>query len=71
MDLAKDVLTKLEINDKKVIDKASEHLRLLQIKSNSLQITEYAKTAICLDIASTNTDTAFNQVRKCKQTQSK
>lgn len=63
MDLVKDVSSKLEIDDKKVISKASEHLRLLQVKSNSLQITEYAKIVICLDIAATNTDTAFNPVR--------
>lgn len=62
--LLNDVSKKLEINDKKVISKASEHLRLLQVKGSSLQLNEYAKIAICLDIAATNTDTVFNQVRK-------
>lgn len=65
MDLVSDVSKKLEIDDKKVINKASEHLRLLQVKSSSLQITEYAKVVICLDIAASNTDTTFNQVRNC------
>ncbi|KAJ6626123.1 Origin recognition complex subunit 6 [Pseudolycoriella hygida] len=61
MDLVKDVSKKLDIDDKKVIDKASEHLRLLQVKNSNLQITEYARIVICLDIAASHTDTAFNQ----------
>ncbi|KAG4071896.1 hypothetical protein HA402_006057 [Bradysia odoriphaga] len=61
MDVVEDVSKKLEIDDRKVINKASEHLRLLNIKSSSLQLTEYAKTVICLDIAATNTNSPFNQ----------
>lgn len=62
MALLEDISKKLEIDDKKIINKASEHLRLLGVKSGSLQISEYAKNVICLDLAATNSDGAFNQV---------
>lgn len=59
-----DISKKLEINDKKVINKASEHLRLLKVRSTTLKINEYAKIVICLDVAATNTNTPFNPVIK-------
>lgn len=59
-----DISKKLEITDTKVINKALEHLRLLKVKSSGLQIGEYAKIVICLDVAASNIDSTFNPVRK-------
>lgn len=62
MDLLQNVSRKLQINDKKVINKASEHLRLLEVKSSNVKLQEYAKIVICLDIATSHSDDVFDQV---------
>lgn len=60
-----EISKKLGIDDRKIISKASEYLRLLKVKSNTLNINEYAKIVICLDVAATNANNAtFNPVRK-------